>query len=151
MVLGIPVLQLVFWQWWLIELVELSTSLVLILVEPGMLVFLPSLSFLAYRLSCFVLLHHFLVVKDCVSLYGKTSSRRAFNAGVPRVQFLDQLSSFGTSTIFLIVFCVKLLFKLVILLSNQNVTDLLNIRRRLRWNLNKNWILIRQCSEIKSS
>ena len=111
----------------------------------------PKLKFSGVSVKCFVLFHHFLVVKDCVSLYGKISSRRAFNAGVPRVQFLDQLSSFGTSTIFLIIFCVKLLFKLMILLSNQNVTDRLNIRRRLRWILNKNWILIRQCSDMKSS
>ena len=105
----------------------------------------PKLKFSGVSVKLFRLISSFFSGKRlCVSLYGKTSSRRAVNAGVPRVQFLDQLSSFGTSTIFLIIFCVKLLFKLVILLSNQNVTDLLNIRRRLRWILNKNWILIRQ-------
>ena len=88
------VLLLIFWHLLLIELLECLRPLVLLklwyliyqrlFTEPGILVFFTNLGYMELGKGVFILLSHFLIVKDFELFWG-TRLMRAANSGIPLI------------------------------------------------------------------
>ena len=87
--------------------------------------------------ECFFLLRHSLVVED----YKLSSSKCAINSDIRLVScilYIGPSLSFSSPIFSLAMYCVRLLYELVILLSTHNVTKHLTCHNKLRSNVLEN-------------
>ena len=93
-----------------------------------LLIFFTNLSLIVYMVRCFFLLSHFLLVEDYELSNSKSYSQCAINSGMhQRILFWSIFFFFYFFVLFffvsLMMFCVGLLFRLMILLSFDKLAD----------------------------
>ena len=88
-----------------------------------LLIFFTNLSLIVYMVRCFFLLSHFLLVEDYELSNSKSYSQCAINSGMHQKILFWSIYSFSTSVVSLMMFCVGLLFRLMIMLSFDKLAD----------------------------
>ena len=88
-----------------------------------LLIFFTKLSLIVYMVRCFFLLSHFLLVEDYELSNSKSYSQCAINSGMHQKILFWSIYFFSTSVVSLMMFCVGLLFRLMILLSFDKLAD----------------------------